>query len=250
MKRAGPRAATILITAMIIAASTASASTAKTASSDAALSELLKAQTQQFSEAGQKGDRATLDRLLDAKVVFTNETGETGTKKDVLAGAAPAPGQRHIEVTEWSLTRQGDVATATFVDVLTQRSGEQDLIYRYNSTEVWAKRPSGWKMIASQTMVVPRDPPAIRLPTERLDEYLGLYRANATTEVRITKAGDGLESSTNGAPPQPLQVELRDVLFTPGAAPGLRIFQRDAAGRVIGYIARRNGNDMLFKKIS
>ena len=221
------------------------------ATGDTALSDLLKAQTQAFSEAGQKGDAATMARLLDPEVVFTNETGSIVTKKDIVDSASASPGDRHIEVTDWSLTRQApDVATATFVDVLTQKSAGKVLTYRYQSTEVWAKRSDGWKMIASHTMVVPQDPPAIELSTSELDDYVGTYRASPELSVRIMRTADGLQSSTNGGEPTPLRAEFRDVLFTPGAAPGLRVFQRDPNGRITGFISRRYGNDLPLSKIN
>ena len=214
-----------------------------------ALSLLLKKQTQAFSDAGIHGDAATLARYLDPDVVFTNEDGAKVTKTLIVNGASPSAGQPHIQVTEWALVPQGNVATATFIDVLTQTSGDRQLVYRYHSTEVWAKRQDGWKMIASQTMVVPQDPPEMALPSAQLDEYVGRYEAGPTLKIEIVRTGGSLASRLNDGTLRPLKVELRDVLFTPGTAPGRRLFQRDADGRITGYIARRDGNDQIFRKV-
>lgn len=191
-----------------------------------------------------------MERLLDDAVVFTNETGEIVTKQQILADAAPLPGDRHIEVTHWALTPQGDVATATFIDVLQLASHGQHLEYRYQSTETWARRSTGWKMIASHTMVVPQDPPAVALPAAELDAYVGTYELDATLSATITRQNDALTLSTNGAAPIPLKVEVPDVLFTPGDPGARRIIERDRNGRVSGYISRRNGNDVHFRKVS
>jgi len=223
------------------------------AGDDAALSALLKQQTQAFSEAGQKGDRATIERLLDAAVVFTNETGATGSKQDLVEGTTPTPAnapKRRIEVTNWALRRQGaDLATATFVDVLTQDFVGQTLVLRFQSTETWARRPDGWKMIASHTTNLAKPPAAMALAPAELDAYVGVYAVDPTYVVRITRDGDGLAASANGGAPSPLRVELRDVLFSPGAPNVRKIFQRDAAGRVVGYINRRDGTDLVFSKV-
>jgi ketosteroid isomerase-like protein len=219
---------------------------------DAALSALLKKQTQEFSDAGQRGDAATLDRYLDPDVVFTNETGGIATKKDLVDGASPSANasQRHIQVTHWALRRQGpDVATATFIDSLTQDFHGQTLVLLFQSTETWAKRPAGWRMIASHTMNVQRDPAAITLPPSALDDYVGTYQLDSTYTVKITRVRDGLVTSTNGSPPAPLQVELKDVLFLPGAPNLRRLIQRDPAGHVVGYISRRDGADLILKKV-
>lgn len=48
----------------------------------------------------------------------------------------------------------------------------------YKSTEVWLKEKSGWRMISSQTLTVPSDPPAAKLASNVLDEYVGTYKAS------------------------------------------------------------------------
>ncbi|WKE65385.1 DUF4440 domain-containing protein [Gallaecimonas kandeliae] len=211
------------------------------------LSALLKRQTQAFSEAGQVGDAATMARYLDDKVVFTVENGGIFTKKDIVDGASPLPGERHIEVTKWQLVPQGDVATATFVDHLTMAFHGQTLVYDFQSTETWAKRPDGWKMISSHTMVVPKDPPALKQTAAELDAYVGTYALDTAFKVRIWRDGDQLFMNQNGGDAVPLKVEIRDVLFTPGAV-GRRLFERNAVGQVTGFISRKNGSDMHLKK--
>ncbi len=117
---------------------------------DAELSSLLKKQTEEFSQAGQKGEVAVFDRYLDPEVVFTNETGSIATKKDLLESCVPPPvnsGARHIEVTNWVLHPQGDVAAATFIDELTQDFHDQKIVLRFQSTETWAKRETGWRSL-------------------------------------------------------------------------------------------------------
>jgi ketosteroid isomerase-like protein len=217
--------------------------------SDNDLSGLLKRQTQEFSEAGQRGDKSVLARYLDDAVVFTNETGEIVTKQQLLADAKPLPGDRQIEVTHWSLTPQGNVATATFIDVVHLKVQDQMLEYGFQSTETWARRGNGWRMIASHTMVVPHDPPAVTLTSTELDQYVGAYELGSALRAQITRDGDTLMLSSNGGPAMPLKVELRDVLFTPGDPYARRIFQRDATGSVTGYISRRSGNDLHFRKV-
>jgi len=226
------------------------AKTAIAMGEDRALSDLLKSQTQAFSEAGQRGDAAVLARFLAPDVVFTNETGEIVTKKDIVGGARPQPPAGEIAVTHWALRRQGEVATATFIDELTQNFHGQKLDFKFQSTETWAKRPGGWKMIMSHTMVVPVDPPAIPLATADLDSSVGVYQLDAGYSVTIARRGDGLVSSSAGGTPTPLAAEARDVLFTPGVPTQRRLFLRDASGKVVGYVSRRYGNDLTLKKVA
>ncbi len=223
---------------------------------DTALSDLIKRQTQEFSEAGQVGDFATMAKYLDPDVVFMNETGEVATKADLVGGEHPPPGpkpaDRTIEVTEWQLRPQGhgQTATATFVDVLTLDFHGQSVVYKFRSTETWAKRKDGWKMIASQTMNVQKDPASVALPADALDSYVGVYEVDPGYKVEIRRDGDGLVASANGGAPVPLKAELRDLLFVPGMPNARRLFERDPAGRVTGYISRRDGTDIVLKKVA
>jgi ketosteroid isomerase-like protein len=239
----------LLGTALVAGLTAYGAAGAQAANTDAALSALLKKQTQAFSEAGQKGDAAALAQYLDDDVVFTNETGAIVTKRQLVDGATPNPSPRPIQVTNWALRRQGNVATSTFIDEVTAKFETQTLVLRFQSTETWAKRQGGWKMIASHTMNVQRDPAAITLPAVALDEYVGTYQVDPSLVTKIARDGDHLVSATNGGTPAPLAVEIKDVLFTPGVPNLRRIFERDAVGSIIGYISRRDGADLIVKKI-
>jgi hypothetical protein len=156
------------------------------------LSALLKAKTQQFSDAGQEGKAAVMAALLDDRVVFINENGDIATKQDIVESASPAPPgmERHIEVTDWSLTPHGATAVAKFVDVLTLKIGAQTVQYRFLSTEVWHKEKGQWLMISSQTLALEQDPPAIALPSSVLDQYVGAYKMGDGFVYRIAREGD------------------------------------------------------------
>jgi len=215
------------------------------------LSALLKAKTEAFSEAGQRGDGKTMGDLLDEHVVFVNESGDMATKREIVDSAQPpAPGvRRDIAVTDWSLTPQGTTAVARFVDVVTQRIGDQTTIYSFLSTEVWQRKKGRWLMISSQTLALQQDPAAIVLPVAQLDEYAGDYSMAPGFVFHITRDGDRLLGAMNDAAPVEMKVEVRDVLFTPGTPRLRRVFQRDAAGHVTGFASRREGRDVMLTRL-
>jgi len=210
---------------------------------------VIKRQSQEFSDASASGDAAVLGRLLDDHVVFMNESGETATKHDIVDGAQPpAKGMSNTLVQEGlSVALHGNVAVTSFTDVSTVQFHGQTLHAKYLSTEVWLKEADGWKMISSQTMAAQDDPPAVALPAKTLDEYVGRYQAGDFV-YRIERHGDELTGTPDGGKPVALKAELRDVLFTPGQPRTRRIFQRDAAGRVTGFVSRREGHDLVLKR--
>jgi len=215
----------------------------------------LKQLSQAFSDASASGDNAALARMLDDRVIFMNESGDIATKKDIVgtAPAAPAPkpaaNATVLVQSDWNLQLHGDVAVTSFTDNATFRFHEQVRHARFRSTEVWLKEAGTWRMISSQTLAVPDAPPAIQLPEAELDQYAGTYSAGADAMVKISRQGQQLLSSTNDATPISLAVEVRDVLFTPSQPRIRRIFERDGQGHITGFLARREGHDIRFKRV-
>jgi hypothetical protein len=171
----------------------------------------------------------------------------------LLSGGPAAPQKgisQTITVTNWVLHRSGDVAVAGFVDDQVIHFHGQMLNYKYRSTETWIKRGDSWKMIASQTLALQKDPPAVTLSADELSDYVGTYALARGFTVTISRSGNALASSTNGAKAVPLQAEVRDVFFTPGLPRTRKIFRRDASGHVTGYLGRREGRDLVLTKVS
>jgi Domain of unknown function (DUF3471) len=171
-----------------------------------------------------------------------------------LLSGGPTPSQKgvsqSITVTQWVLRRFGNVAIAGFVDDQTIHFHGQVLNYKYRSTETWIERGATWKMIASQTLALQQDPPAVALPSRELNDYVGTYAVAPDFTVTISRRGNTLVSSTNSGKAVPLAAEIRDVLFTPGVPRSRKIFRRDANGHVTGYVSRREGRDLVLTKVS
>jgi hypothetical protein len=96
---------------------------------------------------------------------------------------------------------------------------------------------------------VNKDPPAITLSSQLLDDYVGRYRAGPDLVWVIAREGDHLVGGREGQPAKPLLVELRDVLFVPGAPRVRKLFQRDDQGRVTGFVDRREAQDVRWTRL-
>jgi ketosteroid isomerase-like protein len=234
----------LLIAAAVL---TTTALNSRAASDDAAR---LRQLSQAFSDASASGDAKALDRMLDERVIFMNEGGEIATKKDIVTSATPPPkdSSNVLVQSDFQLELHGNVGVTSFTDNATFHVGDQVMHAKFRSTEVWLKESGDWRMISSQTLALPEAPPAIQLPVKALDEYVGTYTAGSNT-VKIVRDGDALTSSTNNAKPTPLDVEIRDVLFTPSLPRIRRIFQRDANGKVTGFLSRREGHDFRWVRV-
>jgi ketosteroid isomerase-like protein len=212
---------------------------------------LIKRQSQEFSDASASGNAAVLARYLDDHVIFMNETGEVATKKDIVDSATPTPkGQSNsLTQTDFAVEVHGTTAVTKFTDVLNEQFHGQALQIKFLSTEVWLKEGSDWRMISSQTMTQVDDPPSIVLPASVLDEYVGTYQAGSDFVYKVARSGDGITGAAGDARPVALKAELKDVMFTPGAAQKRKIFQRDSSGKVTSLVFRYAGHDIVLKRV-
>ena len=215
------------------------------------VSALLLTKTQAFSDAGQQGNASVLRALLDDNVVFFNENGEQATKADLVESATPQPTPSAVKMTvsDWHCAVHGDTAVASFIDDQVRDLHGQMFHAQYRSVETWLKEKDGWRMIGSHTMALQSDPPAMVLPSPLLDQYAGTYQATPTLKATFVHDGTDLTISTNGSAPVVQKAELRDVFFTAGVPRIRRIFLRDARGNISGFVSRREGHDIVFKRV-
>jgi len=213
-----------------------------------AVSALLKRKTQAFIDASQRGDLAAMRSNLGQDVLFTDEDGVLARRgRDVRGAIAPPRGAASkITVTDWAAHHAGDVAVATFIDDQRVRYGGQTVNYQFRAVETWVKREGRWRLIASQTIPFHRNPPTAELSLDALGDYVGDYSDGQGLTVSISKDGEGLAASTNGAKASALLPEARDLFFRPltpadgqpGYARPRVVFRRDATGRVAQYLSR------------
>ena len=125
----------------------------------------------------------------------------------------------------------------------------QVLRSRFRNTDTWRLiRRHGWQLIASQVLALQQDPPAIPLYRGELCEYSGTYRLTDGITAVISCAGEGLTIERTGRPNVVYRAELRDVFFAPGEPRTRRIFERDRDGRITGFVDRREGRDIVWRR--
>jgi len=223
----------------------------QTGSSDE-VTAVLQRQTQELVDAIAAGDRTPWTRYLDDRVVYAAEDGTTKTKDDLVAEIRPFPKEisGRIRITRFRTIRHGDTAVANYISEEEEGYFGQVLHARYLSTDTWIRTPAGWRLAASQVLAVRDDPPAIQLPDERLDEYVGTYALTDTVSYTIRREGHALVGVRSGRPAETLKVELPDCLFVPGDSRIRKIFRRDPRGRITGFVERRESWDISWPRRS
>jgi ketosteroid isomerase-like protein len=211
-----------------------------------AIAALLKQQTLAFHDAGRHQDTTAMQPYVANEALFINEDGSVSgsgdTRRDTSAVALKGNSSA-ITVTDWVLHYSGDVAVASFVGEQTADSGNQALSHKFLSVETWIKSNAAWKLIASQSIPLYSDSPAMTLSSSALKEYVGTYTGGTGLSVVISLDGSELTASSNGGKAVAYEAEGRDLFFTPGLPPGTPrsriIFQRDKSGHIDGYVSSR-----------
>jgi hypothetical protein len=215
--------------------------------------EILQRQTQEMMDAVASGGRDVWDRYLLPDMVYTAEDGQTKTKAQLLDEIQPLPKDiwGKLKVAEFKVVERFDsnAVIATYVAEEDEGYFGQTIHARYRSTDTWLRTKEGFKLLASQVLALRDDPPSIALPAARLDEYVGVYALTPEVKYTITREGDGLVGVRTGRKPDALKVETPDGFFVPGQPRLRKIFQRDANGRITGFVERRETWDVLWKRI-
>jgi hypothetical protein len=249
-----PRGAAAL--AVLLAAASLSAApptpTAKPAdSSKDDVAALLRRQTQELMDALAPGKAEVWRRYLDADFLSIDENGKVSDKEEILQEVTPLPAGLvgRIEVDRFEMRRHGDtaVAAAEIQEYLDYHG--QNLRTRFRFLDTWRRVSGHWLLIGRHTAAVLKDPPAITLSPADLCAYAGEYRLTPEITTTIRCSEKGLVSERTGRPAATYLPEVRDLFFAPGAPRSRRIFTRDAAGTIVGFADRREGEDIQWQKI-
>ena len=220
------------------------------AASPHALADQLRAKDQALLDAFAPVDRAVWERALWSEATYVDENGAIMDRAQFLATLVPLPkgvsGQ--ITITDYQCRVSGDTALVIHRDDERENYHGISLRAQYLMTETWLRRGGEWRLALVHAYVVAIDPPALAVPAARLDQYVGAYRAAPDLTFTIRRQGGRLIGSSQSGKSNDLLLESPDVLFMAGQPRVKRIFQRDDAGRVTGFIDRREGEDIYFKR--
>src|SRR5262245_29727825 len=207
--------------------------------------------TQEMMDALAPGHAEVWDRYLDERLIHVDENGTVRGKRELLAELKPLPPGLigHIEVDRFRTEQHGDTAVAAYEVQEHLDYHGQILRSRFRTSDTWLKTRGVWKLIGSQTAAVLKDPPEVALTRAQLCNYNGTYALTDAITTTIGCAGGGLSSERTGRPPATYRAETADVFFVPGEPRTRRIFQRDADGKVTGFVDRREGEDILWHRV-
>ncbi|MGH6872598.1 MAG: nuclear transport factor 2 family protein [Rhizomicrobium sp.] len=212
---------------------------------------LITQQEQEMVDAIASGDVAVWDKYLDAGVIYAEEDASYKGKAEMLKEIRPLPKglSGEIKIVLLSYQEDGDTAVALFRQVETEHYYGQTIHANYLTNTVWKKRADGWKQIEGQVLAERTDPPAMTAAPAQLTQYEGSYKLKDSDPVTTLAVTSGKLMGTRGTrKPAEWKQEAPDVFFIPGDNRIRKIFQRDAAGHITGFIERRESWDIVWVK--
>lgn len=223
----------------------------RTAAADPALASVqtqLRMNDQALLDAIAPGDKTVWERLLARDATYVDENGTVMNRAQFLAALKPLPAgsSGHIFIVDYQAKIHGAVALVVHKDDERESFHGIPLQAGYLMTETWVKEGADWRLALVHVYVVPKDPPAIRTAPKLLAEYEGRYRAAPDLSYVIRREGDHLIGERLGLPNVALAQESADVFFVPGHPRDRKIFRRDVNNKIIDFVDRREGEDLVF----
>jgi ketosteroid isomerase-like protein len=221
------------------------------ASQSADVTQELRARDQALLDAIAPGEVKLWDAALAGDAVYVDENGTVMTRAAFLAELKPLPAgsSGKITISAYSARLSGDVATIVHTDDEEETFHGQHLTAQYLMTETWRRQDGGWKLLLVHAYSVLKEPKFIVLPPAELEAYVGRYTAAQDLVYIIKREGDHLLGQREGGPNVALKTEVRDVFFVSGQLRTRKIFERNSSGRVVGFVDRREGSDLAWRRL-
>jgi len=197
------------------------------------------------------GDRSLWARTLTADAIYVDENGVVMDRARFLKELTPLPkgASGHIAIVKHQVRVEGDTALVLHWDDEREDFHGQNLHADYLMSETWLRRAGQWRLALVHVYVVAKDPPAISVPASALEAFVGRYRAAPDLVYVVRRDGDRLLGGREGASEHELLAEFPDVFFVAGQPRTRRFFIRDASGKVVKFIDRREGEDIIWTRI-
>jgi hypothetical protein len=219
----------------------------------ASVEEELRRLTQENLDAIAAGDVAVWRRNFHSDLVHVDEEGKVRSKSELLDELSPLPPGLvgNLKVRDFRMAMHGtDTAIVTHEDQEHLSYFGQILESRWRTTDTWVKTGDGWRLAAQQILALQVDPPAVALSRNALCQYEGTYELTEQIRTRVTCGDDGLQFKRVDRAAVLYKAEVADVFFAPGQPRTRRIFQRDEQGAIQGFVDRREGHDIRWKRVN
>jgi len=186
------------------------------------------------------GDTATLGRLVaDDAVWFLGANGAIMGKGDLLKITAqnyPQPQAPRFDVDSVHATRFGNVATVDYLRNDTWPMGDSVSRNSYRALDVFVMHEGRWQLERHTQVWLKAPITAIALDSTSMNAFVGRYRIGPGYVDNVHWEGKHLVATSSGQSVGAELVPVSATAFSPDGTGVVIVFERDANGRVLGYV--------------
>ncbi len=208
---------------------------------------------QRLMDAVTRGDAEVWRRYLSDRAVYVTEAGERADKAELVKELRPLPPGLggSLTVKDPHVEAFGNTAVIVFDAFEQEQVYGQSIEVTYRTTGTWHRERGRWRMIASQTVVVAKDPPPLPTDTTKLADYAGTYELVPDRRYRVERRGDSLVGGREGGELATLIPVGDNVFADAGSNLGIiRIFVRGHDGSVERMVQRRKFADISWVRVT
>ncbi|HEY2029290.1 MAG TPA: DUF4440 domain-containing protein [Myxococcales bacterium] len=210
----------------------------------------LVARSQTLLDAVTAGDKRPWQEMYAPDAIIFDEKGRLMDKKALVADIEPLPKgySGAIKLVRPKSHIESDVAILSYDSDETEEVFGQHLSARYHTTDTWLYRDGRWQIAASQVLRYYEDPAEGPADVARYPEYAGTYALAPGLRATVSVADGKLYLERPPRAKVELVPEAAGLFFVRGAE-GRRLFRKGPDGSVDAMIARRNNEDIVWRKI-
>ncbi|HEV8367516.1 MAG TPA: DUF4440 domain-containing protein [Pyrinomonadaceae bacterium] len=230
---------------------TSTANVQTTASNETIVERLTQA-TQELLDAIAPGNKAVWQRYLAAGSIYTDEEGRVLTKDELIKELNPLPSGYvgSIKIGSTKVLVQDNVVVLSHLDREELELYGQKIVTNFHMTNTWARQKDGqWQLVSTQVMAIPNERKPVMVDPKSLDSYVGEYQLAPEVTYTITREADKLFGQRTGRTKEELLPLCRDIFYRKGVWRGEKVFEKDAQGKVVNMLDRRENNDLIWKKV-
>ena len=220
---------------------------AKSRASDYLQGELV-SKSQALLDAVAIGDKATWNKILAADGLFIDEEGQVRSKAQVIAEIVPLPAgvTGRMTIVNPKIAKSGDVAVLTYDAMETEVVSGQTLNSHYHQTDIYRQISHQWFLFGSHASILPAEAAPVGPPAP-LADFAGIYSLGAS-HLEVTVENDTLVTLRDDRKDQLIPIG-GDHFIRKGRPRDERIFVRNTIGAVIGFVDRRDNEDLRWTKV-
>ena len=201
---------------------------------DATFRDVIKAR----NDAIARGDSATVHKGVTDDMEWV--VGATGTPlrapQFLAAISQPQNPPPEFAIDSIQVRDLGGGATVTYRRLDRRRAGNVETKHWTRALEVYVRRGGRWLLVDHSHTWIVQSPPTIAMDSAALAAFVGRYRLGDGVEDNVHFEGGHLVATMTGETEGATLMPVSESAFSPDGVAPLIVFERDASGRVIGYV--------------